>query len=308
MTDIKSSAVGSSDRRRRPWSAAQRFVNNPKTAIGLSLVGFLILLGLLAPVLTNISPQAQAFLPLQPPSWAHPLGTTDQGQDVWSQLIWGSRASLSVGFAAGAIATVLSVVIGMLSGFVGGVTDEGLQLLTNVFLVIPGLPLIVVLATYFPFQGNWPLIVIIGLTSWAWGARVLRAQVLSVRELPFVEAARMAGERITGLVFREIMPNMWSLIFAQFLFGVVAAVLTEAGLQFVGLGNLSAVSWGTMLYWAQNDGALLTGAWWWFMAPGLAIAIFGTGLTLINYGIDELTNPRLRLRPHRPKRKEAKVG
>ncbi|MCY0899404.1 MAG: ABC transporter permease [Firmicutes bacterium] len=284
------------------WPGFQRFLGNRKAAAGLVIVLVLVALGVFAPWLTSISPQAQSFVPLRPPSLAHPLGTTAQGQDVWSQFVWGTRASMTVGFAAGFLATAITVIIGMLSGFIGGIGDEALQMLTNVFLVIPGLPLIVVISSYFPFQNNWPLIVIIALTSWSWGARVLRAQVLSMRELPFVEAARMAGERTTAIVFRELMPNMLSLIFSQFLFAVVSAVLTEAGLQFIGLGNIDAVSWGSMLYWAQNDSALMTGAWWWFVPPGVAIGLFGAGLSLINYGLDEITNPRLRARVRRQKR------
>ncbi|MDA8206846.1 MAG: ABC transporter permease [Thermaerobacter sp.] len=288
---------------RRRTIALPRVLNNGKATAGIILVLFFVLVGVLAPVLTHISPNVETFLPLQPPNAVHPLGTTGQGQDVWSQFVWGTRASLIVGFAAGALATILAVVIGMVSGFVGGTADEGLQLLTNVFLVIPGLPLIVVVATYFPFESSWPLIVIIALTSWSWGARVLRSQVLGMRELPFVEAARMAGERTSALVFREIMPNMWSLIFSQLLFGIIAAVLTEAGLQFIGLGNINVVSWGSMLYWAENNGALLTGAWWWFIPPGLAIALFGGGLALINYGLDEVTNPRLRAHRRRARKR-----
>lgn len=287
---------------RRRALGLPRIFRNGKATAGLILVLGFVVIGALAPVLTHISPQAQTFVPLQPPSWAHPFGTTGQGQDVWSQFVWGTRASLIVGFAAGGLATVLAIVIGMVSGFVGGAADEGLQLLTNVFLVIPGLPLIIVVATYFPFESSGPLIGIIALTSWSWGARVLRSQVLGMRDLPFVEAARMAGERTASLVFREIMPNMLSLIFSQLLFGIIAAVLTEAGLQFIGLGNINLVSWGSMLYWAENNGALLTGAWWWFIPPGMAIAIFGGGLALINYGLDEVTNPRLRAHRRRPQK------
>jgi peptide/nickel transport system permease protein len=283
-----------------------KFLRNWKVACGVGVVLAIVLLGVLAPILTHYSPSQDIFVPLEGPSARHLLGTTGQGQDVWSELVWGTRASVTVGFAAGLLATVLSVSIGLVSGFIGGPTDEGLQLLTNVVLVIPTLPLVVVLATYFPFQSNWPLILLIGLTGWSWGARVLRSQVLSMRNLQFVESAKMAGERTVSLIFREIMPNMWSLIFAQFLFGVIAAVLTEAGLQFIGLGNISTMSWGTMLYWAQNDGAMLTGAWWWFLPPGLCIAFFGAGLTLINYGLDELTNPRLAVHRSRRDRRRAR--
>jgi peptide/nickel transport system permease protein len=270
-----------------------RFLANPRALVGVVLVLGFVLVGALAPLLTSVSPNAELFDPLQSPSWQHLLGTTQTGEDVWSQLVWGTRASLEVGFAAGALATLLAALTGMLSGYLGGATDEGLQLLTNVFLVIPTLPLIVVIATYFPLQGDEGMILIIALTSWAWAGRILRSQVASMRTLAFVESAQMAGESRASIVFREIMPNMWSLVFANFLFAVVAAILTQAGLQFIGLGNLNQVSWGTMLYWAQNDGALLTGAWWWFVPPGLCIALFATGLAFVNYGIDEFTNPRL---------------
>jgi peptide/nickel transport system permease protein len=278
-------------RRRSQWWDLLR---NRRALIGLVIVFFFVAIAVLAPVLTSVNPNAQNFRPLLPPSPAHWLGTTDLGQDVFSQFVWGTRASLEVGFLAGVGALLLSLVIGLMSGFLGGVVDEFWQLVVNIFLVIPGLPLMIVLAAYIPFQGNLTLIIVIVITSWAGGARVLRSQMLAMRSLPYVDAARMSGETTSSVVFREILPNMIPLVFANFLFGVVSAILAAAGLEFLGFGNIHAVSWGSMLYWAENDGALLTGAWWWFIPPGLSIALFGAGLSLINSAIDEWSNPRLR--------------
>jgi peptide/nickel transport system permease protein len=267
---------------------------SPKAKAGAAILLFFILLALLAPVLSPGDPTAMQYTPLQPPSWAHWLGTTDQGQDVLAQMIWGAQTSLEVGFLAGALTTALSVVIGMVSGFVGGWLDELLQMITNVFLVIPSLPLMIVLAAYIPFRGEGPIIFVITITGWAWGARVLRAQTLALRKVDYVHSARLAGEPVISTVLREILPNMLSLVVANFLFTVLYAILSEASLEFLGLGNVNVVSWGTILYWADNDQALLTGAWWWIVPPGLAIALVGAGLALLNYAVDEITNPRLR--------------
>ena len=272
----------------------KRFLSDPKAAIGFGIVMVFILIAVFAPVLAHASPTSQIFPPSHAPDARNWFGTTDQGQDVFSQFVWGTRSSLVTGLLAGGGATVLAVFIGMMSGYLGGWTDEALQLLVNVFLIIPGLPLMIVLAAYITFGGNLPIIIVVALTGWAWGARVVRSQVLSMRSLQFVEAADMAGQSNFKIVFREILPNMTSLLFANFLFTVVYAILSAASLQFLGLGNLNQMSWGTMLYWANNDGAILTGSWWWFVPPGLAIALLGAGLALINYAIDEATNPRLK--------------
>ncbi len=278
---------------------AAPFLRNRKAVSGAVLLVFFLFIAVFAPLLTKINPDSTAFMPLQPPSAAHPLGTTSMGQDVFSQFVWGTQSSLFVGVVAGVGAMVLSVLVGMLSGYIGGVVDEVLQLITNIFLIIPGLPLVIVLAAVLPFGGNLPMIIVIVLTGWAWGARVLRSQVLTMRELPYVESAKMGGESAWNIVFRELLPNMISLIFANLLFSILYAVLTAAGLQFLGLGDLKAVNWGTMLYWSDTEGALLSGAWWWFVPPGLSIALLGAGLSLLNYAVDELTNPKLRSLPLR---------
>jgi len=275
-------------------AVARVWRTSPSAVVGGAILLLFILLALLAPVIVPGDPGAMRFLPNQPPSWQHLLGTTNQGQGVLAQVIWGGRTSLFVGFVAGAATMALSIVIGMLSGFLGGVVDEALQMLTNIFLVIPALPLMIVLAAYLPFRGEGPIIFVITITGWAWGARVLRAQTLALRKSDFVYNATLAGERPLSVVLREIMPNMLSLVVANFLYTVLSAILAEASLEFLGLGNVNVISWGTMLYWADNGQALLTGAWWWIVPPGLAIAVVGGALALLNYAVDEITNPRLR--------------
>ncbi|MGI8761431.1 MAG: ABC transporter permease [Jatrophihabitantaceae bacterium] len=269
-------------------------LRSPKIVLGLGIVAFFICVAIFGPMIDRTDPSALSAALLQPPSASHWLGTTQTGQDILAQLITSARVSLFVGFVAGAIATVLSLFIGVLGGYLGGIADELLSVVSNIFLVIPALPLVIVLAAYIPGRGALSVTIVISVTGWAWGARVLRAQTLSIRRRDYVQAARVAGEGTLRIIVREIMPNELAIIAANFLFTVIFAILTEAGLAFLGLANVSNWSWGTMLYWAENDSALQLGAWWWFAPPGLCIALVGTGLALINFGIDEFVNPRLR--------------
>jgi peptide/nickel transport system permease protein len=236
-------------------------------------------------------------MPGESPSVHHWLGTTRVGQDVWSQLLVGTRTSVMVGFVVAITSTVVAVLIGSIAGYLGGWVDDILTLIMNVFLTIPQLPLMIVAASYaaaFNVRGLGVIIVILTLTGWAWGARVKRSQILSLRNKDFVMAAKVSGEGWFRIMVVEVLPNMLSLIASTFIFGAIFAVLAEAGLEFLGLGDLSTTTWGTMLYWSQNSSALLTGMWWWFLPPGIAVGLFALSLTLINYVIDEMTNPRLR--------------
>ena len=271
------------------WLAA-----NPKVAFGLGIVGFFVLVAILGPVIIRQSPTAFSSDVLQPPSTAHWLGTTQTGQDVFAQVVIGTRVSLAVGLGTGFLATIVSVIIGLTAGYFGGLIDDMLSLLINVFLVIPALPLAIILAAYFPFRGPLPVAIIVTITGWAWGARVLRAQTLSMRRREFVEAARASGETSLRIIFAEILPNVIAIVAAGLVGTVIYAILAEVGLEFLGLGDVTTVSWGTIFYWAQNNEALLLGAWWWFLAPGCCVALLGAGLAFINFGIDELANPRLR--------------
>ncbi|GAA3652517.1 hypothetical protein GCM10022224_014330 [Nonomuraea antimicrobica] len=265
-----------------------------KIKIGAGILVFFALMALLGPPLIGADPAATSEAGLQGPSAEHWLGTTQTGQDILVQIVYGARVSLGVGLLSALIATVLAVVVGLVGGYVGGAVDEVLSVLTNIFLVLPALPLIIVLAGYLPQRGVGSVAVVIAVTGWAWGARVLRAQTLSVRRRDFIQAARASGEGPLRIVFFEILPVLLPVIATSFLATVVAAILAEAGLSFLGLADLSTVSWGSMLYFAQNGQALLIGAWWWFIPPGLCIALIGTGLALVNFGIDEIANPRLR--------------
>ncbi len=285
------------------WS---RLVRNPKSLAGLALLAFFVGVALLAPVIAPHSPKDTSFIPFDPGSAAHPLGTTALGEDVLSQLIWGTRLSLLVGLLAGAVATFISVVVGLVAGYAGGAVDEVLSTVTDIFLVIPGLPLLIIIAAYVNVEGVLPIIFVIAVTGWAWGARVLRAQTLSLRNRDFVQAARVVGEGGFRVVFAEILPNMLSLIAANFFGAALFAVLSEAGLEFLGLGDVGIVTWGTMLYWAQTNQAFLLNQWAWMIAPGLCIALLGTAFALLNFAVDEITNPKLRTPP--PRLRTARAG
>jgi peptide/nickel transport system permease protein len=270
-------------------------LRSPKIVIGLSIVAFFVLMAVFGPMLVHTDPSAVSYDSLQAPSARHWFGTTQNGQDVFAQIVYGSRISMLVGVVAAAAATVLSILVGVTAGYLGGAWDDVLSVLSNIFLVIPTLPLVVIMAGYLPNAGSTGIIVVIALTGWAWGARVLRAQTLSLRKRDFVEAARASGHGTVKIIFSEILPNQLAIIASAFLGTVTGAILTQAGLAFLGLTDVTEWSWGGILYWAQVGNVLLAGAWWWFVPAGLCIALVGTGLSLVNFGIDEFVNQRLRV-------------
>ena len=272
------------------WHAIRR---DRKAAVGAVIIAVFAIIAILGPWLAA-DPNDLVGIPLQPPSTAHWLGTTGQGQDVLAQLVAGTRVSLAIGFSVGLIVVLVGALIGVTAGYFGGRIDGLLSLLFNVFLVIPGLPLAIVIAAYLP-SGPFTLGLVLVVTGWAWNARVIRAQTLAQRKRDFVAAAVVAGESSIRIVTREILPTMTSLLVAQVIGSTVYAIGAQVGLEFLGLGDVSAVTWGTNLYWAQNDAALLTGAWWTFAPTGLSVALVGFGLTMLNSGFDEITNPRLQL-------------
>ncbi len=271
-----------------------RLLRSPLTLTGLVITLVFLVLAVIGPWIAPYDPSQVSDAASAAPSLSHLLGTTQNGQDVFSQMLYGARASMVVGVGAAAVTTALSVLVGVTAGYVGGIGDELLSLLANVFLVLPGLPLTIILAAYLPHSGSLGIILVISVTGWAWGARVLRAQTLSLRKRDFVEAARATGEQTWRIILRDILPNQVAVIAASFLGTVIGAILTQASLAFLGLTDVTEWSWGTILYWAQASSALLTGAWWWFVPAGLAIAVLGTALSLVNFGIDEFINPRLR--------------
>ena len=268
---------------------------NPKSRIGLAMVGFMIVVALVAPLISVSDPTGfDLYAAHQAPSWHHLFGTTDQGSDIFSQVVLGARRSLLLGAAAGALATVLAATLGILAAYSGGIVDEVINFLTNVFLVIPVIPLLVVISSYLKSRNMGTMILVLALTLWAFEARILRGQALQLKNRDFVMAAKVAGESTWRIVFGEIMPNMISRIAAAFVLVFYVSLLVDAGLEFLGLGDTTHVSWGMTLYWAQTNSAVLQGEWWPFLFPGLALVLTVLGLTLILAGIDEVSNPRLR--------------
>jgi peptide/nickel transport system permease protein len=273
---------------------ASALVSNRKALVGVILLIAFTLVAVFAGYVAPYDPHALQFDPILGPSRAHLLGTTGNGQDIFSQLVWSTRESLVLALAAGAMATIISVVVGVSAAYLGGLWDHFLNLFTDVFLVIPTLPLMIVVAAYAKGGGAAVLIAVIVITGWSYGARQLRSQALSLRNREFLEAARVRGERSLYIIAVEVLPNMTSLIVAIFLGAALYAVLAAAGLQFIGLGDTNDLSWGTMLYWAENNGALLAGSPLWVVAPGVCIALLGAAFALLNYAFDEIGNPALR--------------
>jgi peptide/nickel transport system permease protein len=273
---------------------ARALASNRKALAGAVLLGVFALVAIFAGVIAPYDPHSLQFQQILGPSRAHLLGTTGNGQDIFSQLVWSTRQSLVLALVAGAMATVISVVVGVSAAYLGGLWDHVLNLFTDVFLVIPTLPLMIVVAAYAKGGGAAVLIAVIVITGWSYGARQLRSQALSLRNREFLEAARVRGERSLYIIVFEVLPNMTSLIVAIFLGAALYAVLAAAGLQFIGLGDANDLSWGTMLFWAEQNGALLAGSPQWVLAPGICIALLGAAFALLNYAFDEIGNPSLR--------------
>ena len=271
-----------------------QLLHNRKAMVGLVILATIVLVAVFAPFLTEYSPVKRVGRPHQPPSLEHWLGTTRLGHDVFSRLVYGARVSLAVGFGAGLMITIIGTVLGIIAGYKGGVIDEVINFFTNMVLVVPNLPLLLVLAAFIGQASPLVIAIILGLTSWAWGVRVTRSETLSLRQRDFVKSAEMLGEPGWRIMALEIFPNLISIVGINFIGSVIFAVITEATLEFLGLGDPNTVSWGIMLYNAQNASALSVGAWWDLLSPCLALAVLGLGLALINFAIDEIANPRLR--------------
>jgi peptide/nickel transport system permease protein len=282
--------------RRKKGGALRSLRRNPKAMTGLIIFVIFLIFAVVPQLFTSVrDPNDLAFAPSLPPGQdGHLLGTTALGQDIWAQLVYGTRQSLLIAVVAGLCATVLSVLVGVSAAYLGGVADEILSMLTNIFLILPTFPLIIILATYAGKGTLTVILVVLVLTGWSYGANQLRAQALSLRNRDFLESARVRGERRSYIIVFEVLPTMTSLIVANFLGAALYSVLTAAGLQFLGLGDPNSISWGTMLYWSQNQQALQSGMPLWSIAPGLCVALLGVSFALLNYAFDEISNPALR--------------
>ena len=271
---------------------AARILRDKRALAGMIILVVFVLASIAAPLLVPGNPRMSVAAGSEAPSVAHLLGTTAKGEDVLALLIWGSRSSLGIGFTVGALATIVGLLIGLTSAFFGRVIDDILSVVTNIFLLIPGLPLLIILAAFLP-PGPGTIVVVLVATGWAGSARVVRSQALSLRGKDYTDAAVVTGERPLTIMFREMLPNMASIVMSTFLACVIFGIGAQAGLEFLGLGDVSAVSWGTNLYWATIEGSMIRGTWWTFLPSGAAIALVAFALALINYSVDEITNPRL---------------
>ena len=268
--------------------------SNRKATVGTVLLALFILVALFPGVIAHDNPSLDAYKPHLGVSTAHLLGTTAYGQDMFAQLVWGTRNVMIIAFTVGLATTGIAVLVGVAGAYLGGLWDSSLGVLTDVLLVIPLFPLLIVIAAYAHGGGTLLLIVVITVTSWSYTARQLRAQALTLRSRDFLQAARVRGERRLYIIVMEVIPTMTSLIVASFLTNALYAILFASSLQFIGLGDPDTVSWGTMLYWAQNNAALQTGQPLWAIAPGACIAVLGAAFALLNYAFDEIGNPALR--------------
>jgi peptide/nickel transport system permease protein len=285
----------------RRFGLTRQLLQEPKSVIGLIILAFFLIVMIFAPWLATHDPVQPLGVPWQPPSHEFWFGTTDQGQDVYSQWVWGTRTSMLSGLGVGVIATLISVIIGVYSGYKGGKIDAVLNWLTNVMLVLPSYPLILVVASYIPNASSWAIMLVLGLTSWPAAARMKRSQALTFKTRDFVLAAKLTGVSDLRIMTTEILPNMLSLVFNTFIGMMNWGIFGEAFLRFLGIGSTSTASWGNMLNWAQNGQALLNGGWWWFIPPGLSMTLVILALTLINYGVDTVSNPKLARPPKLPR-------
>jgi len=268
--------------------------DNPKATVGIFLIAMILILTLGAPIFTKFEAGFRSDQYRVAPNGEFILGTTQLGRDVWAQTLYGGRTSLMVGVMAGVIAVTLSTIIGITAGYFGGIVDGIITTIINIAMVIPQIPLLLIIAALM--GGVSPLLIgiLIGFTSWAWGARVLRSQTMSIRNREFIYSAETLGESKFRRLFAEVMPNMLSMMSSAFVGTIVYAIMAQATLEYIGFGDPLSVTWGTMLYNAQNTAALQTGAWWELLGPCLGLIVLGSGLTLINFSIDELSNPKLK--------------
>jgi peptide/nickel transport system permease protein len=295
-TGLPQSAEGISGTRRRstPHRITKAIRTNRKATIGVFLMAVFIFVALFPGLLAHQDPNAITNHVFAHPSAAHWLGTDNLGRDVYAQVIDGTRNVLILALAVGLLTTVVAMLIGVAAAYLGGVWDSVLNFVTDVLLVIPIFPLLIIIAAYLPNAGNNVLILVLAFTGWSYTARQLRSQAQSLRNRDYLLAARVRGERPRYIIVVEILPVMTSLLLASFLNNALYAVLAGSGLQFIGIGNGNNVSWGTTLYWAQQNNALGSGLYVWAIVPGACIALMGAAFAFINYAFDEIGNPALR--------------
>lgn len=268
---------------------------NKKVLIGICIFLFLVLLAIFGPILTPYGYDDFAGEGYLPPSKTHLFGTTLMGKDVFTRTVYGLRSTLAVGFMAGTIATLIGCVIGFVAGYYGGkFWDEALMMMTNIFLVIPTLALLIILAAYLPYRGIFTISIIVGVTAWPWTARAVRSQTLSIKNQEYVNLSRISGVNVFRILKEDIAANMFSYVFMVYILQFSGTILSAVGLEFLGLGPTQGVSLGLVMQNAVNWNAIQLGLWWWAILPGLVLTFLVVSLYFINTGLDEVFNPRLR--------------
>lgn len=296
ITNLKETAPqkkpsGANWTKRFPWLYI--ILRHPQARIGVVIILLLVLMGVFAPLIAPGDPAEFVGVINAKPSAEYPLGVDPLGRDELALVVWGARITLTIGFWTAALALLIATVVGLTAGYFRGWVDDVLMLITNMFLVIPGLPLLIILAAYL-HPDTSTVIMALAFTGWAFHARIIRAMTLSLREKDYVAASIVAGESNFTIIFRQILPNMINLIAGGFIGTTIYGISASTALAFLGLTNMEDISWGTNLFWAQNGNSLLLGAWWVFVPSGLCVALAALGLAWINFGLDEITNPRLR--------------
>ncbi len=269
-------------------------IRSKKFLIGFSLFLILFLTGIIFPMINKSDPLDMVGLLYEPPSSEHILGTDNFGRDVLIELLYGMRTSMFVGLLAGLIATLIGMIIGLTSGYLGRLIDNILNSVTNLFLVIPSFVILILLSSSIKSRSLTLLAIIIGITSWPWTARAVRAQTSSLRTREHVNLAKLDGMSTFQIILTEIIPYLASYVFMAFVLQVASGILSEAGLSMLGLGPSNIVSLGTMLSWALLYEAARTGAWWVFLPPTIGISLITFSLLYMNTGMDEVFNPALR--------------
>jgi len=304
LSELKAGRARMRMRVNQLMGAAQSFASVYKRSksglLGLVILLFFIFTAIFAPFLSPYNPYKRVDRPLIRPSREYLLGTNDIGQDIFSELIYGTRVSLTIGFVAALFAVIIGTLMGVVSGFVGGGVDEILMRFTDVIMILPSIPLLILLMAIFGKQSFFIMILAISITGWTGTARLVRSSTLSIKERTYVEAAKAVGAGDRHIISKHIIPNVSPLIMATMIYAVASAMMSEAGLAFLGLGDPSHKSWGMILHYAETRGGWFANmgnpAWWWIIPPGLCIALTIASLVLIGQTLEEIINPRLRRR------------
>ncbi len=268
---------------------------SPLGKLGLGIVLSFVAVSAAAPWIAPFDPFSFVGDPFLKPSSTHILGTDQVGRDIFSRVIFGTRISLLVGLVASAMTIAMGSAVGLVSGYLGGRIDNLLMRITDLFIILPSLPLMLIMASILG-KGVWNIIIVITVIGWTPTARMVRSQTLSLKERPFTEASRAIGSTDLHTIRRHIVPNVFPLVFANGMLAIVDAILSEAGLSFLGFGDPSAPSWGMVLYFANTAGATVNGFWWYIVPPGICIMLLVMGFAFVSYSTDQILNPRLRRR------------